>query len=337
VALALSVYASYLLGPCVALQMVSEPTKLISPTEGSSGAPWKLYPEGNIPGELPNVTFNESYIHAEPWWACNSVHTSDPVFLNVSVPLLVPFLVDKSHPNWKDTVVVIAPGGSWQVLVWDKEGTDVARWLNTFGISAVVLKYRVPYRVWLNNTGGSLAANSDAQRAISMVRVKVVPLGFNGSRIGFMGFSAGGIIGLSVSSAPGRLYPHIDAIDDVSYRPDYQLLIYAAHWDIWGLDPMVTNDTAAKQEPPSFFAVAINDPCVKFDHALDDFLRLKNVGVKPTELHIYPNGGHAYGRCNQKYVKNRSAACDWTLQALTFIEHFIGDGVLLNHSLGKET
>jgi len=257
--LALLVSASNLLGRCATQGTVSDPAELISPTEGSSGAPWQLYPDGNIPGELPNVTFNETYIAADPaWpWPCNSIHSRDPVFFNISVPLLVPFLLDKNHPKWQDTVVVIAPGGSWSLLVWDKEGTDVARWLNTFGISAVVLKYRVPYRIWLNNTGGSLAANADAQRAISMVRAEAVPLGFNASRIGFMGFGAGGTIGLSVSSAAARLYPHIDAIDDISYRPDYQLIIYAAHWEVWGLDPLVKNDTAAKQEPPTFLQLLL--------------------------------------------------------------------------------
>jgi len=325
VALAFSFHA-YFFGSSAGIQIQVDPEGLISPFEGSTEAPWELFPDGPIPGESPHVQFKEGYVLSDPSSKCNEHHLRAPFFVNVSVPLLVPFLLEKNHPHWQDAVVVVVPGGAFQVLAWDSEGTDVARWLNTLGISAVVLKYRVPLRPWLNNDGiGSLAAVIDAQRAISMVRAKVVPLGFNASRVGYMGFSAGGVMGLSVSSAASRLYPHIDAIDDVSYKPGFQLIIYGSH--ING-DPMVTNDTAAKQEPPSFFATAVDDPCVAMERTVFDFVRLKEIGVKPIELHVYRDGKHGYSRCSAKYLKKRYSVCSWTEEALLFMSDFLGNGIL---------
>ncbi len=207
---------------------------------------------------------------------------------NVSTPTLAIFKPTK--PN--GTSVIICPGGGYNILAWDLEGTEVADWLNSFGVTAIVLKYRVPRRKDREKYAAPL---QDAQRAIGMVRHNSKTWGLNPNKIGILGFSAGGhLSATAMTNYEKRTYPHIDKADQTSCRPDFGVLIYPAY--------LVDNETKTKLAPE--VSITSNTPPGIFIHAGDDritadgsvqmWLAMRRAGV-PSELHVFTNGGHGYG------------------------------------------
>jgi acetyl esterase/lipase len=186
--------------------------------------------------------------------------------------------------------VVICPGGGYNILAWDLEGTEIAEWLNTLGVTGLVLKYRVPRR---EGDEANALPLMDVQRAMSLVRSKSSELGLDPDRIGVLGFSAGGNLaaGACLKSAK-RAYEKIDAIDEVSARPDFAVLVYPAYL-VDASGALKPEYQPTKETPPMFFAHAMNDN-VTPDSSIALARALKGVGV-PAELHIYDGGGHGFG------------------------------------------
>lgn len=208
---------------------------------------------------------------------------------NVSTPQIAVYRPSRD----KDTgaSVVICPGGGFNILAYDLEGTEVADWLNTLGVTAIVLKYRVPAR---DPAQRWLAAVQDGQRAMSLVRSKAAEWGLDPQRIGILGFSAGGATAGHVALAGGqRHYAAVDAVDAVSSRPDFTLLIYTAYFVERGQRQLRADLTIPKDAPPTFFVHAFDDN-VPVDNALQLASALKQAGV-PAEVHVYDTGGHGYG------------------------------------------
>lgn len=204
-----------------------------------------------------------------------------------------------------------------QILAWNKEGTDIAAWLNSIGINAFVLKYRVPARDWLPFGEAPLM---DAQRAMSLVRAKRVGGIYNSSRVGFIGFSAGGHLSAHLaancSMAPfERAYARVDAADDQSCAPDFSFLVYP-----WKLVEDAGRLPVSAAHPPSFFAHAFDDPAAPVDNSLSHMTRLKQAGAPPSELHVFPKGGHGYGRCTIGASKELAGAevCNWPERGAAF-------------------
>jgi acetyl esterase/lipase len=164
----------------------------------------------------------------------------------------------------------------------------VCDWLNSIGVTGVLLKYRVPKR-----ENGPL---QDAQRALGLVRHRAKELGVDPQRIGMLGFSAGGNLSAELCANCGekRAYPAVDDADAASCRPDFQILIYPG-----GLVPkdesgkIVPHLAVTTNTPPTFIVMAADDP-VRVENALVYALALKQSKV-PVELHVYPSGGHGYG------------------------------------------
>ena len=207
---------------------------------------------------------------------------------NVSRPTLTLFQPPEANRN--GATVVICPGGGYSILAWDLEGTEVAEWLNSLGVTALVLKYRVPRRD--GDTVNALPL-MDAQRAMSLVRSKSSELGIDPSRIGILGFSAGGnvAVGACIKHA-ARAYDKVDAVDEVAARPDFAILVYPAYLvDANGV--LKPEFQPTKESPPMFFAHAMNDN-VTPDSSIALARALKAIGV-PAELHIYDSGGHGFG------------------------------------------
>ena len=196
--------------------------------------------------------------------------------------LTVALAPDAGRPT---PAVMICPGGGYGILAWNHEGTEVAAWLNAQGISAFILKYRVP-----KNRD---AAFCDAQRALGLIRAKASAYRVDPKRIGIMGFSAGAHLSARVSTDfAKRFYTPVDEVDAVSCRPDFALIIYPAYLyrDGFTLAPELPVTT---QTPPTFLLQAQDDkPYV--DSSLAYFIALKAAGV-PAEMHLFPDGGHGYG------------------------------------------
>ena len=188
--------------------------------------------------------------------------------------------------------VVVFPGGGYNILAIDLEGTEVCEWLNNAGIACVLLKYRVP------NTGPypkSPAALQDAQRAVGLIRRRAAEWGIDPKRVGVLGFSAGAHLAAALSTHfDKRLYDSVDAADQLSCRPDFAVIVYPGYLAL-AEQGMKANPeiSPTAQTPPTFIVQAEDDP-VHVENATTYFLQLKQAKV-PAELHIYAEGGHGYG------------------------------------------
>lgn len=189
--------------------------------------------------------------------------------------------------------VLVCPGGGYNILAWDLEGTEICEWLNSLGVTGVLLKYRVPRRAGLEKHAAPL---QDAQRAMGLVRQRAAELGVDPQRIGVLGFSAGGHLAAVLSHTHAtRTYEPVDAADAVSCRPDFSVLIYPAYLTVKEKGDAVAPElpVSATVTPPTFLAMAEDDP-IRVETALFYYAALKNAKV-PAEMHLYPKGGHGYG------------------------------------------
>ena len=206
---------------------------------------------------------------------------------NVSKPTLTVYLPKKEKNA--HVAVVIAPGGGYRNLAWDHEGEDVAAWLNTLGVTGVVLKYRVPRR-----PGNPDAALQDAQRAISIVRGKAKEWDVDPKKVGILGFSAGGHLAAHASTHfDKRSYEAVDETDKESCRPDFAVVIYAGGV----VDKSRTKlnpEIRVSKDTPMMFIVHANDDKGGPENSALLYLALKKAGV-PAELHIFSAGGHGFG------------------------------------------
>jgi len=209
---------------------------------------------------------------------------------NVSCPTLTVY----RPPAERDTgtAVLVCPGGGYNILAMDLEGTEVCDWLNSIGVTGVLLKYRVPKR------GGRekhTAALQDAQRALGLVRHRAREWAVDPQRIGVLGFSAGGHLAAALSNHAGtRSYPAVDDADAASCRPDFTVLVYPAYLTLKEEgDKLPSELPVTPQTPPTILIMTQDDP-VRVETALYYTLALKQANV-PVELHVYPSGGHGYG------------------------------------------
>lgn len=215
-------------------------------------------------------------------------------------------------PADQDTgaAVLVCPGGAYHILALDLEGTEVCEWLNSIGVTGVLLKYRVPRRAGLEKHAAPL---QDAQRAMGMLREQAPKIGIDPKRIGALGFSAGGhlVAALSTNHAT-RTYPVKDDADKASCRPDFAMLIYPGYLTVKEQDDKIARELPiTKATPPTFVVMTQDDP-VRAENALLYALALKRANV-PVQLHLYPTGGHGYGlrRTNQLVTTWPDRAAEW--------------------------
>ena len=208
---------------------------------------------------------------------------------NVSTPTITLY---KPKGKSSGAAIVVFPGGGYQILAMDIEGTEACEWLNDIGVTCVLVKYRVP------GSGPypkSAAAFEDAQRAMGLVRLHAAEWGIDPNRVGVLGFSAGGYLAAAVSNHyEQRLYDPIDDADKLSCRPDFAVVLYPGYLAMAERNFAPNPDIQpTANTPPTFILQAENDP-VHVENSVVYFLALKNAMV-PAELHIYAEGGHAYG------------------------------------------
>lgn len=243
----------------------------------------KLWPEG-----LPK---DAKPIDAERVTLLNAKLTTERIFY-VAEPTLTVYRAP--HEDATGCGVVICPGGGYNILAWPKEGLELAEWFNSIGVTAVVLKYRVPRR---DPERPHWEPLQDAQRAVRVVRKHAAEWDIDPNRIGVLGFSAGGHLAVMVGTHyDEKTYGPVDDADDLSARPDFMCPIYAAY-----LGNEYKDDRAelgslvkiTKDTPTTFMAVTLDD---KFRGVQAGLLlaEFKKAGVA-AEAHIYSTGGHGYG------------------------------------------
>lgn len=197
--------------------------------------------------------------------------------------------------------VVVFPGGGFQILAMDLEGTEVCDWLTSQGITCVLLKYRVPSVPYdwrcdcrPNNLATSLQALQDAQRTLRLLRFHAAQWHVDPHKIGVLGFSAGGYLVAEVSTSfKRRMYAPIDAADKESSRPDFAVAVYPGHLATDD-DTLNTHVPVSRETPPTFLVQAEDDYVDGVNQSLVYYAALKKAGV-PTEMHLYAQGGHAFG------------------------------------------
>lgn len=244
----------------------------------------KVWP-GKAPGEKDDIG-PEKVLEVKPG------QTNVKRITNVTTPTLT--LMRPAADKDTGAAVVICPGGGYNILAWDLEGEEVGRWLNSIGVTGIVLKYRVPRRPSDAKDKPPVGALQDAQRAMSLVRSKATEWKLDAKCIGILGFSAGGHLAVAASTNfDKRAYETIDDVDQVSCRPDFSVLIYPAYLVAKDKDELNPDIRIRKECPPMFFAHASNDKVLP-DNSIFTYLALKRAGVA-AELHVYATGGHGFG------------------------------------------
>lgn len=201
----------------------------------------------------------------------------------VSDPAIVVYPAPAGRANGAG--VVVLPGGGYNILAIDKEGYEVAEWLNGLGYAAFVLQYRVPRK--------QEGALQDVQRALRLVRGRAGEWGLDPARLGVLGFSAGGSLGARASTRFDDVtYPAVDDADRLSARPDFAVLIYPAYLD-QGTDRRLTPELRVDARTPPTFLFGTADDRVG-NSVLVMAGALRDAGV-PVEAHLLPTGGHGYG------------------------------------------
>ncbi len=231
---------------------------------------------------------------------------------NVTKPTLTiyPPLAEKNT----GTAMLICPGGGYHNLGWDVEGVEIARWLNTLGVTGIILKYRCPRRPGDAKGVPPKGPLKDAQRAVSLVRSRAKDWNIDPHRIGMIGFSAGGhLVGATATNFEKRTYDPIDRVDEVSCRPDFGIPVYSGYFKVdGGLSPTVRTP---KNTPPLLFIHASDDPISDAEHSVTMYLALKRAGIH-SDLRVYSSGGHGFG------VRPTKAACSaWTASCTTWLQN----------------
>ena len=252
---------------------------LAAPTD-----PIPLWPEG-VPGEA-NLKLPDESVELKGDYQIQ-------IMSNVSAPTLTVYPAE--NPN--GAAVVVCPGGGYNILAYSHEGTEVCEWLNSLGITAGLLKYRVPRREGLEKHDAPL---QDAQRAVGMMRARAGEWKIEQNRVGILGFSAGGHLAtLALTSDGSRTYTPDGKLDGSSPVPDFGILVYPAYLlDESNPDLLSPEIPVTEKTPPAFLAVAHDD--AKFVEGSARFyieMRRRN---RPCELHIFAKGGHGFGLKNTK-------------------------------------
>jgi acetyl esterase/lipase len=209
----------------------------------------------------------------------------------VSRPTMTVYAPTRSNTG---AAVVVFPGGGYNVLAIDLEGTEACDWLTSRGITCVLLKYRVPCK-----TSGPfrdcLSALQDAQRTVGLVRFHAPQYHIDPHKIGVLGFSAGGHMVAALSTHfDRRAYAPVDAADKESCRPDFAIALYPGHLVTRSLHTLNPDIHFTNRAPPTLLIQAEDDPVDPVENSAIYHAELRKAGV-PVEMHLYVKGGHAFG------------------------------------------
>lgn len=251
-----------------------------------------LWP-GKVPGDV-GITGDEKYIELKVNGKTYEVAGKPTKWLtNVTKPSIT---VYPAPPGTNTGVaMLICPGGGYHNLGWDVEGEEIATWLNSIGVTGVILKYRCPRRPGDIKGEPPLGPLLDAQRAISLVRSHAKDWSIDPAKIGMVGFSAGGhLVGAAATNFEKRAYEAIDDIDKTSCRPDFAVMLYSGYFKVKDKEELSPTIHITANAPPMFLVHASDDPISEPDNTVMMYLAMKRAGVS-AELHIYATGGHGFG------------------------------------------
>jgi acetyl esterase/lipase len=283
----------------LALAAAGLPAAALPPVPGDPTEILPLWP--GLPPGAPAVLPDEQYVDRQ-----TPGLPHDRYAAAIARPTISVFRAE--HPT--GNAVLVAPGGGYVRVVTDKEGFETARWLNAHGVTAFVLRYRLPGGGWANHSDVPL---QDAQRAMRLIRVQARAFEVDPQRVAVMGFSAGGHVAASLAARHNvSVYEPVDAADQLSARPQVAALVYPvismgphAHMgsrgELIGKTPSEAqiatyspDRNVSAATPPTILFHAADDPAVPVENSLGMFDALRAAQVA-TELHIFEKGGHGFG------------------------------------------
>ena len=273
----------------------------------SSAAPLNiaLWPREKMPGEVSKGPEREL-----PSRGDNVTRITD-----INEPSIAVYKVgDASKPT---PAVIVCPGGAYGILAYNKEGTEIANWLNSIGITGIVLKYRVP--------GNQSGAFQDIQRAIRVVRHNATNWNISPDRIGVMGFSAGGHLSARLSTNFSQAtYPRLDVVDDKNLKPDFAILVYPAYLSK-GQGRLSQELPVNDKTPPTFIVHTEDDK--SFVAGSKVYREALETAKVANEFFLCATGGHGYGLRSDKEIKVWPKKCqDWLVKQGILKEAVSADG-----------
>jgi len=266
-----------------------------------------LWP-GNAPEETGDVGAEK--VRLSPKLEHRQVEVTEQTRLitNVSKPTIT------IHPpptgNNSGTAILIFPGGGYWDLYWELEGEEVAAWLNSIGVTGVILKYRVPRRPDEPKDEPAQRPLQDAQRAVSLVRSKAADWGIDSERIGVIGFSAGGHLAIATATHfDKRAYEPVDEVDKISCRPNFAVPVYSGYLKAKDKEELTPAIRIPAGTPPIFLVHGGDDLISPPENSVLMYLALKRASI-PAELHIYSRTAHDFGvRSNDRPYSQWTASC----------------------------
>ena len=273
--------------------------------------PVPLWPR-SVPGEP-----NNALVERDNTKPTDNMVAGKPVIrlTDVSIPTITVY-----PPKGRNTgaAMIVCPGGGYSILAIDLEGTEICDWLNSLGMTAVLLKYRVPARQGLPRYQ---APAQDAQRALGLVRYNARKWNIDPQKIGIMGFSAGAHLSATVSTNyKERMYERVDEADAVSCRPDFVMLVYPAYLTVKEQGDRIAPELHVDSTTAPTLLVQTEDDPVRVESSLYYYLALKKEKV-PAEMHLYAKGGHGYGlRSKGTGINSWPAAAQGWLQTIGMLE-----------------
>ena len=270
------------------------------------------------PGKVPDESgdIGAERFRMSPALDRKQVEVTEPtrMITDVTKPTLTIYRPAKEKDT--GTAMLICPGGGYWNLYWQLEGEEVATWLNSIGVTGIILKYRVPRRPDEPKDEPARRPLADAQRAVSLVRSRAGEWGIHPERIGIVGFSAGGHLAIATATTfDKRTYEPVDAVDKVSCRPDFAIPVYSGYLKAQDKDELAPGLRVPSGTPPVFLAHGGDDIISPPEHSVLMYLALKRAGV-PAELHIYAGAAHDFG------VRKSDRPCStWTESCADWLRH----------------
>src|SRR2546426_4176482 len=248
---------------------------------------------GKVPDEGDNIGAERFRMSPKLDRKQVEVTESTQMITDVTKPTLTIYRPAKDKDT--GTAMLICPGGGYWNLYWQLEGEEVAQWLNSLGMTGIILKYRVPRRPDEPQGEPARRPLQDAQRAVSLVRSRATEWGVNPERIGIVGFSAGGHLAIATATSfDKRTYEPIDDIDKISCRPDFAIPVYSGYLKAKDKDELAPSIRVPSGTPPVFLAHGGDDIISPPENSVLMYLALKRAGVA-AELHVYAGAAHDFG------------------------------------------
>lgn len=269
---------------------------------------------GKVPDESGNI--GAERVRMSPKLDRKQVEVTEPTRMvtDVTHPTLTVYRPAKDKDT--GTAMLICPGGGYWNLYWELEGEEIAAWLNSIGVTGIILKYRVPRRPDEPKGEPARRPLQDAQRAVSLVRSKAGDWGIHPERIGIVGFSAGGHLAMATATSfDQRTYEPMDDVDKISCRPDFAIPVYSGYLKAKDKDELAPGLRIPNGTPPVFLAHGGDDIVSPPEHSVLMYLALRRAGV-PAELHIYATAAHDFG------VRKSDHPCTtWTEACANWLRH----------------